>query len=282
MPELPEVEVTRLGLLPFIPGRRIAKISWSNKRLRTATPGKLLLQYIQGERVEIIDRRGKFLLFRMMNKSNMIIHLGMTGKLALLPAGTPRAKHDHLRLLLDNGKELRLNDSRRFGSIAVWPPAESTRLEKLFSAGIGVEPLSDAFHPDYLKQLSVNKKQPVKTFLMDSRKVAGIGNIYANEILFAAGVHPMTPVNRITRLGWEKIVVSTGKILRQAIQCGGSSISDFLGTSGNPGYFQVRFKVYNRSGENCRHCGIPIHKSVIGGRATYFCPQCQAKKNDME
>lgn len=278
MPELPEVEVTRRGLLPFLPGRRIEKISWSNKRLRTPTPRKLLLQYIRGEKIGTIDRRGKFLLFRMKNKSNMIIHLGMTGKLALLPAGTPRAKHDHLCLLLDNGKELRLNDSRRFGSIAVWPPAESSGLEEIFSAGLGVEPLSDAFTPDNLLQLSLNKKQPVKTFLMDSRKIAGIGNIYANEILFDAGVHPLTPVKRINRPGWEKIIASTGKILRQAIDCGGSSISDFLGTSGNPGYFQVQFKVYSRSGEKCRHCEMPIHKSVIGGRATYFCPYCQTSK----
>jgi formamidopyrimidine-DNA glycosylase len=206
----------------------------------------------------------------------MIIHLGMTGKLSLLPAGSQRAKHDHLRLFFDNGMELRLNDSRRFGSIAVWSPADSVRLEKIFSSRLGVEPLGGAFHPDYLQQLSANKKQPVKTFLMDAKKIAGIGNIYANEILFDAGVHPLTPVNRITILHWKKIVSSTRKILLLAIQCGGSSISDFLGTSGNPGYFQVRFKVYNREGESCGQCGLKIHKSVTGGRATYYCPQCQA------
>lgn len=278
MPELPEVEVTRLGLLPHLPGRRIEKIAWSNKRLRCPIPRKLLTRYIQGKKVETIDRRGKFLLFRMENRSIMIIHLGMTGKLTLLPAVNPRVKHDHLRLLLDGGTELRLNDSRRFGSISVWPPNEADMMEKLFSAGIGVEPLTDAFAPDYLSQLSAHSKQSVKTFLMDSRKVAGIGNIYANEILFAAGIHPLTSVNRIARAEWEHIIAATRRILHQAIECGGSSISDFLGTGGNPGYFQIRFKVYDRAGESCRICPAIIRKSVISGRATYFCPHCQVRK----
>ncbi|MDW7772988.1 MAG: bifunctional DNA-formamidopyrimidine glycosylase/DNA-(apurinic or apyrimidinic site) lyase [Desulfobulbaceae bacterium] len=278
MPELPEVEVTRLGLLPHLPGRKIKEIRWSDKPLRTAMPEKLLKQHIRGIAIETIDRRGKYLLFRMVNNSTMLIHLGMTGKLTLLPAGGPPAKHDHLCLLLDDGQELRFNDSRRFGSIAVWPPAETDRFEAVFSAGIGVEPLSDAFESSYLHRLGSGKKQPVKCFLMDAAKIAGIGNIYANEILFAAGIYPLTPVNRITRPQWKKIVLSTGRILRQAIACGGSSISDFLGTSGNPGYFQIRFKVYGREGENCLHCGTPIRKTVIAGRATFFCSRCQKKK----
>lgn len=278
MPELPEVEVTRLGLLPHLSGRLIEHISWSNKRLRRPMPRKLLSRCIKGNRVETIDRRGKFLLFRMKNGSTMVIHLGMTGKLTLVPAASPRARHDHLRLLLEGGKELRLNDSRRFGSVSVWPPAEAGNREKLFSADLGVEPLTGAFAPDHLRRLSVHKQQPVKVFLMDSRKVAGIGNIYANEILFAAGVHPLIPVNRITGAEWERITAAAGKILRQAIQCGGSSISDFLGAGGNPGYFQIRFKVYHRAGEPCRCCPATIRKSVIGGRATYFCPHCQPVK----
>lgn len=276
MPELPEVEVTRLGLLPHVLGRRVERITWSSKRLRRPIPGKLLTRSIQGSRIESIDRRGKFLLFRMDSGGTMLIHLGMTGKLTLLPAGIQRAKHDHLRLLLDDGREIRLNDARRFGSIDVWPPSESQKREKIFSAGIGVEPLSKALDPDFLEQLSMGKKQPVKAFLMDARKVAGIGNIYANEILFDAGVHPLTPVHRISREKWERLTSSTRKILRLAIECGGSSISDFLGSSGNPGYFQIRFKVYGRAGKNCRQCTDTIRKTVIGGRATYFCPQCQA------
>jgi formamidopyrimidine-DNA glycosylase len=211
----------------------------------------------------------------MTNNSTLIIHLGMTGKLSLLKTGAPRAKHDHLFLLFDNGMELRLNDSRRFGSITVWSPDVSQECEIQFNAGIGIEPLSKALQPELLHNMSSNRKQPVKSFLMDSRKIAGIGNIYANEILFDARVHPLTPVRRISLPLWDTIIHSTRKILRQAIECGGSSISDFLGTSGNPGYFQLRFNVYNRAGESCRRCNQQITKSVLSGRATYYCGHCQ-------
>jgi len=278
MPELPEVEVTRRGLLPHLPGCLVEKITWSDKNLRLPIPGKHLTAWIQGKKVRSIDRRAKFLLFRMAGGGTMVVHLGMTGKLALMPAGSPEAKHDHLCLLLDNGMELRLNDSRRFGSITVWSPDESGELEERFCARLGVEPLSDNFHADYLRQICKNKKQPVKTFLMDAKKVAGIGNIYANEILFASGVHPLTPVKNLSRLQWRKITASTGTILQQAIKCGGSTIADFLGTSGNPGYFQLRFRVYDREGKNCCRCTSRIRKIVVGGRATYFCPTCQARK----
>lgn len=278
MPELPEVEVTRRGLLPHLPGCQIVKITWSDKRLRSPIPGKLLSEHIQGKTIAAIDRRGKFLLFRMTDKSVLIIHLGMTGKLALLPREKPSAKHDHLRLFLDNHMELRFNDSRRFGNIVVWPPDASQSLEKNFSAAIGVEPLSNAFHPGYLKKLSVGKKQPIKNFLMDAKKIAGIGNIYANEILFDAGIHPLTPVNRLGASQWDMIVTSTVTILQLAIECCGSSISDFLGAGGNPGYFQVRFQVYKRQGNPCIHCDDIIRKIVIAGRATYLCPACQPHK----
>ena len=277
MPELPEVEVTRKVLLQDLPGCRVEKITWSNKRLRIPIPRKFLVRYIEGNRISTIDRRAKFLLFRMTNGSTMVIHLGMTGKIGLLSVGLPRARHDHLRLLLDSKKELRFNDSRRFGSIVVWPPAESAQLEKIFSQNIGVEPLGDDFQADYLLELGQRRTQPVKNFLMDSRKVAGIGNIYANEILFDAGIHPRTPVNRIQRQAWEKIVNSTRKILQEAIQAGGSTISDFLGANGNPGYFQVRFKVYGRGGEKCRRCTKTIRRTIIGGRATFFCSHCQKR-----
>jgi formamidopyrimidine-DNA glycosylase len=278
VPELPEVEVTRLGLIPRLPGQRINKILWSNKSLRLPIPRKLLTMHIQGTKIGSIDRRGKFLLFRMKNNSTMLIHLGMTGKLSLLPMDTPPVKHDHLRLILSGRKELRLNDARRFGCIIVWPPSHSEKLENEFSAGLGVEPLGDDFHPSYLQELSGHKKQPVKSFLMDSTHVAGIGNIYANEILFAAGVHPLTAVNLLDYSEWERITFFSRQILRQAIECGGSSISDFLGSSGNPGYFQLRFNVYNRRGENCRNCGTQIRKTVLAGRATYACPKCQVRK----
>jgi formamidopyrimidine-DNA glycosylase len=277
MPELPEVEVTRRGLLKDLPGCRIDKITWSGKRLRKPMPEKLLVHHIEKNLVQTIDRRAKFLLFRMTNGSTLVMHLGMTGKISLVSANEPPARHDHLRLLLDSGMEMRFNDARRFGSIVVWSPAESARLEKTFSRNIGVEPLSDAFHAGYLQEQSRKRRQPVKNFLMDARRVAGIGNIYANEILFDAGVHPRTPVNRISRHTWRKITAATGATLNAAILSGGSTISDFLGTGGNPGYFQLNFKVYGRGGKKCRQCPETIRKTVISGRASYFCPHCQKK-----
>ncbi len=266
-----------MGLLPDLSGRRIDKVFWSGKRLREPMPGKLLVRHIEKNRLHTIDRRAKFLLFRMADGSTLVMHLGMTGKLSLVSADVPVTRHDHLRLLLDSKMEMRFNDVRRFGSIDVWPPAESVQLEKIFSRKIGVEPLSDAFHAGYLREQAQKRRQPVKSFLMDARRVAGIGNIYANEILFDAGVHPRTPVNRISPDAWRKIAAATGTILREAILSGGSTISDFLGTSGNPGYFQVNFKVYGRGGKECRLCSEPIHKTVINGRASYFCPRCQKK-----
>ncbi len=210
----------------------------------------------------------------------MVIHLGMTGKLGLISSQTPPAPHDHLRLLLDDDMELRFNDSRRFGCVMVWPHMTAKNMEATFSARIGVEPFSSDFNSAYLQQQSRSKKVMVKKFLMDSRFLAGIGNIYANEILFAASVHPEIPVYSVSPHQWKTIISSTRKILKKAILAGGSTISDFLGSSGNPGYFQVQFNVYNRAGDECKRCKKNISRTVIGGRATFFCPQCQPLKTD--
>lgn len=275
MPELPEVEVTRLGLLPTLPGRRVVRVSWSGKRLRKPLPRKLLLEHIQGATFVTVDRRAKYLLFRLAGGACMVLHLGMTGKLSLVDSNEPPAGHDHLRLLLDNGRELRFNDVRRFGSVLVWPPADALPQERALDTCCGVEPFGETFSGELLSRLAGTRTKPVKNFLMDARLVAGIGNIYANEILFAAGVHPLAPVNLIPPEKWDLIAQSTRRILREAIRAGGSTISDFLGTSGNPGYFQVHFQVYRRLGEPCTCGGANIRKTVVGGRATYFCPVCQ-------
>ncbi len=275
MPELPEVEVTRRGLLPHLPGKRITRVSWSNKRLRTPIPRKLLVREIAGERVQTVDRRAKYLLVRMMSGSVLVLHLGMTGRLGLFPGDAPRARHDHLRLLLENGMEVRFNDSRRFGAILVWPAEEAAGLEKRFNKSKGIEPFSDQFTGGILQELAARRRQPVKSFLMDSRLLAGIGNIYANEILFAAGIFPETPVDCITRPQWQAIVIHCQEILARAIEAGGSTISDFIGSSGAPGYFQLQLQVYGRAGEPCARCGAPIEKRKTGGRATFFCPRCQ-------
>lgn len=275
MPELPEVEVTRRGLLPHLPGKQIVHIRWSNKRLRAPVPRKLLKKSIQGKYIKTIDRRAKYLLFRMLDTSILVLHLGMTGKIGLFPQASARANHDHLCLLLDNGMEMRFNDSRRFGSILVWPAEESVRLEQAFSAGKGIEPFSKEFTAITLKQLAEKRRQPIKTFLMNSQLVAGIGNIYANETLFAAKIAPQTPVHLMTADQWQIIITHCRAILTRAIASGGSTISDFIGSSGNPGYFQLQLNVYDKKNTPCPACGVPIAKTLIGGRATFFCPHCQ-------
>ncbi len=281
MPELPEVEVTRLGLLPLLPGQQVLKVGWSNKRLRLPIPRKKLALHIRGAGCVTIDRRGKFLLLRMTNASVLVIHLGMTGKLSVLPSGQPLAKHDHLRLRLANGTELRYNDARRFGSIEVWPPEQAAELEKHLSDTIGAEPFSSALHADYLLRIARARSLPVKSFLMNGKNIAGIGNIYANEILFDVSIHPLTPAGNLDRTEWKKIISSCRTIMKKAILAGGSTISDFLGTGGNPGYFQLHFTVYGRKGEKCTRCSDKIHKTVIAGRATYTCPTCQQTPEKM-
>ncbi len=275
MPELPEVEVTRRGLLPHLPTKKITAVSWSNKRLRKPIPRKLLAQWIRGGEIATVDRRAKYLLVRLASGAILLIHLGMSGRLGLFTAETPPAKHDHLRLVLDNTMELRFNDTRRFGMVLVWPPENADKLYKEFFAKTGPEPFADDFTTDYLLGRAKHRKQPIKNFLLDQKIVAGIGNIYANEILFATGRNPLTPVNTIDKKTWQDIIDCCRDILTTAIKMGGSTIADFLGSSGKPGYFQLQLTVYDRMGEPCTLCRTPIEKTIIGGRATYFCPQCQ-------
>lgn len=275
MPELPEVEVIRRELLAQLPGRTIEHIACSNHRLRTAIPRQLLQEHILGRSIRTIDRRAKYLLIRVSDGASLVIHLGMSGKLTLVDRRTPRHKHDHLMLSLDDARDLRLNDSRRFGSVVVWPAAHAEAAERAFSAGEGVEPFGTGFNVDYLLRIAINRQTPVKALLMHAKLIAGIGNIYANEILFATRIHPLTPACRLKGHDWQKIVTEARRILQQAIDTGGSTIADFLGTSGHPGYFQLQFKVYGRKDAPCTHCCQPITKTTLAGRATYFCPLCQ-------
>ncbi len=276
MPELPEVEVIRRELLAQLPGRTIEHIDCSRHRLRTAIPRQLLQQHILGRSIRTVDRRAKYLLIRMHDGASLVIHLGMSGKLTLVDRRTARHKHDHLVLSLDDARDLRLNDSRRFGSVAVWPAAHAEAAERAFSASEGIEPFDAAFNADFLLRIARTRKSSVKALLMHAKLIAGIGNIYANEILFAARIHPLLPACRLTRDDWQKIVIEARRILRQAIDTGGSTISDFLGTSGHPGYFQLQLTVYGRKDAPCTHCRQPIKKTTVAGRATYFCALCQA------
>ncbi|MBV5316475.1 MAG: bifunctional DNA-formamidopyrimidine glycosylase/DNA-(apurinic or apyrimidinic site) lyase [Desulfobulbaceae bacterium] len=275
MPELPEVEVTRRGLLAPLTGRTIHQITWSVHRLRTEIPHRLLEEQIARQQIRTIDRRAKYLLLRMASDATLVIHLGMTGKLGLMPQETGRHKHDHLLLLLDNGLELRFNDSRRFGTIAVWPAEHVIACEQAFSEKEGLEPFGDEFTPENLLRLARNRQAPVKSLLMNARLIAGIGNIYANELLFAARIHPLTPAGQLSALQWQRIIAEARQVLQTAIEAGGSTISDFLGASGHPGYFQLQFKVYGRKDLPCLMCGHHLVKTTLAGRATYYCPSCQ-------
>ena len=275
MPELPEVEVTRRGLLAQLPGRKVVGVAASKHRLRTPIPIRLLNECILGNTFLTIDRRAKYLLLRMTGGAILVMHLGMTGKLTLMPRSTAPHKHDHLVLSLDNDNELCFNDSRRFGALLVWPAEEAADAEQEFSAGEGIEPFAPEFNADQLLALAGRRKLPVKSLLMNSRLIAGIGNIYANETLFAARIHPLTPASLLHHQDWQRIISEARRILQEAIDAGGSTIADFLGTSGHPGYFQLRFKVYNREGVACTACAHPIVKTTLAGRATYFCPSCQ-------
>jgi len=275
MPELPEVEVTRRGLLEQLPGTTVRKITCSKFRLRHSMPRRLLQSEIVGQLVRTVDRRGKYLLVRLGSGAILVIHLGMTGKLGLIESGTPRHRHDHFIMSLDTGLELRFNDSRRFGLIAVWPADEASRMEAEFSRREGIEPFGSDFSAKKLHDLAGARRVPVKSFLMNSKIIAGVGNIYANEILFASGIHPLTPVREVTLQEWQGIVAACREILQQAIDAGGSTISDFLGTSGHPGYFQLQLRVYGRKDQACLRCATPIIKSELSGRATFYCPNCQ-------
>jgi len=275
MPELPEVEVTRRGLLAPLSGRTVVRVSWSAHRLRGPIPRKLLQKHIAGQQIRTIDRRAKYLLLRMVNGAVLVIHLGMTGKLGLIQGQTTLHKHDHLVLHLDNGLDVRFNDSRRFGSIVVWPPDHAAQLEADFSRKEGLEPFGPAFIADNLLALARGRRVAVKSLLMNSRLIAGIGNIYANEILFAARIAPQQPAHLLTEKEWGRIIQESHRILQLAIDAGGSSISDFLGVSGHPGYFQLQLAVYGRKDAPCPRCGQAILKTIQGGRATYNCPGCQ-------
>ncbi len=273
MPELPEVEVIRRGLQRHLPGRKVLDIATGNKKLRLPMPRRDLQKYIQGARVKAVDRRAKFLLIIMDNGAYLIIHLGMTGRLGIFPAGAPRAKHDHLRLGLDNETQLRFNDIRRFGFVQVLPPGHD--FSNTMLSNIGPEPLSRDYTPDYLQERAAGKNRPLKNFLMDSRVIAGIGNIYACEILFHAGLKPDKMVGRLTLKQWNKIVKSSRHVLEKAIKSGGTTISDFVNESGKSGYFQLELQAYGKQGLPCSCCATPIAKKTMAGRSTFFCPKCQ-------
>ena len=270
MPELPEVETTRRGIEPHVSGQRIQKIIVRERRLRWPVE-QGLEQRVRGQTIENVSRRGKYLLLHTQAGS-LIIHLGMSGSLRILPCATPPLKHDHLDIVLSNQQCVRLRDPRRFGCV-FWTTTEP--LQHSLLKDLGPEPLSDAFDSDYLYRLSRKRKIAIKQFIMNSHIVVGVGNIYANEALFLAGIRPGLAAGRISRPRYLRLVSAIKTVLTDAIQQGGTTLRDFTASDGNPGYFQQQLNVYGRSGELCRQCNNPIKSLQQGQRATFYCPQCQ-------
>jgi formamidopyrimidine-DNA glycosylase len=270
VPELPEVETTRRGIEPHVSGQRIRKVVVRERRLRWPV-SRDLEQQLLGQTIENVSRRGKYLLLRT-RAGSLIIHLGMSGSLRILPCATPPLKHDHLDIELDNRQCLRLRDPRRFGCV-FWTTADPLQ-HKLLKA-LGPEPLSEAFDADYLYALSRNRKVAIKQLIMNSHIVVGVGNIYANEALYLAGIRPGVAAGRLSKPRCRQLVDAIKTVLASAIQQGGTTLRDFTASDGNPGYFQLQLNVYGRGGEPCPRCGATIKQLHQGQRATYYCPRCQ-------
>lgn len=270
MPELPEVETTRRGIEPHLLNRTVTGMCIRQRQLRWPV-SRALPTVIERQPVTGVSRRGKYLLIGFP-PGVVLIHLGMSGSLRLVPADSPPGKHDHLDMRLDSGRALRLTDPRRFGAV-LWT-AKPVLTHKLLK-NLGVEPLSDEFSGDYLFRCSRKRKQAVKTLIMDSQRVVGVGNIYANEALFLAGIRPRRQAARLTQVECERLVDAIKQVLRKAIRAGGTTLRDFTGGDGKPGYFRQKLSVYGRGGEDCHQCGSELKSIRQGQRATVYCPRCQ-------
>lgn len=290
MPELPEVETVRRGLAPFMERAAFARVELRRANLRFPFPERFVERLV-GRRIEALDRRAKYLMARLDTGATLAMHLGMTGRFTIEPscgaANIPgdfvyqmarNAIHDHVLFALDNGVRVRFNDARRFGYMTLIDG--SPELHPLF-AGIGVEPLGDQLTPNYLARRAAGKIAPLKSFLLDQRVIAGLGNIYVCEALFRARLRPTRASSGLaTKSGaptaaCRRLVAAIPLVLEEAILAGGSSLRDFAGANGAPGYFQHTFGVYGRTGQPCLHCGAIIERIVQTGRSSFFCPRCQ-------
>jgi formamidopyrimidine-DNA glycosylase len=269
VPELPEVETVRRSLERLILGQTVVAVEVREPRLRRPLAPNFAAR-LANRIIRQIGRRGKYLTIGLDNGRIWLIHLGMTGQLVIGHPDEPLRPHDHLIIALGNGQCLRYNDTRRFGLMAVGSEAEVEGW-----IGLGVEPLHAAFSSRYLWARVQRTQRTIKDVLMDQQVVAGIGNIYASELLFRAGVRPMRIAAMLSRPEVEQIVKAAKTVLREAIRHRGSSISDYLDGEGQPGNFQERFRVYDREGLPCRRCKAPIQREVRGGRSAFFCPVCQ-------
>jgi formamidopyrimidine-DNA glycosylase len=288
MPELPEVETVRMGLAPVLEGRRLTKVETRRGGLRVPFP-RDFARRLTGKRVKTLRRRAKYLLAELDNGETLVIHLGMSGRMAVYaeggvkklgqyvydaaPAGAGSGKHDHVVFETDAPARIVFTDPRRFGLMTL-VPTETLDDDKLFD-GLGVEPLSNHFHADYLAEVLKGKKTPIKSALLDQRVIAGIGNIYACEALFRARVSPKRLAGKVRAAEIPVLAEAIKTVLTEAIAAGGSSLRDYRQADGNLGNFQHRFQVYDREGEPCPSCQGTIKRIVQAGRSTFYCPKCQ-------
>ncbi len=269
MPELPEVETVRAALEPVLSGRRIARVVHHRDALRYPLPPA---DRIRGRTVRRVRRRGKYLMLDL-GDAWLLWHLGMSGCLRFLPEGAPRLAHEHLRWALEGGPDLVYTDPRRFGYLGLAEAADPEAHPWL--ARLGPEPLGPDFDAFWLERAFRGRRAPVKACLMDNRVVVGVGNIYACEALYEAGIHPARPAGRISRARIERLVACVRSVLMRAIAAGGSTIRDFSSVDGRPGYFSHAFRVYGRAGAPCPRCGATIRMRRIAGRSSHYCPRCQ-------
>ncbi len=269
MPELPEVETSRRGIAPYIVNQTVVKLLVRDRRLRWPVPRGLEAKLV-GQTVFSLERRAKYLLFRTA-AGTALLHLGMSGSLRIIAPDEPAAKHDHVDMQMSNGKALRFRDPRRFGSL-LWSNGDAVHP---LLAKLGPEPLSDDFDGDYLWQRARGRRVAMKPFIMNAAIVVGVGNIYASEALFEAGIHPLRQAQKISRVRMHKLADAIKEVLERALVAGGTTLRDFSGGDGEPGYFKQQLAVYDRAGKPCRRCKQPVRSRVIAQRASYYCTDCQ-------
>lgn len=271
MPELPEVEVSRLGITPHLVNKTIDKVVVRNRQLRWPVPDEV--HKVESLNIDAISRRAKYLLIDT-SAGSIMLHLGMSGRLRVVPTNTPIQKHDHIDIQLTDGQCLRLNDARRFGA-CLWIDAKDTSHELL--ALLGPEPLTDDFDSERLVSMAKGKQVCVKNFIMDNKVVVGVGNIYANESLFLAKIDPRTPAGKVSKKRYQVLTLIIKQVLAKAIEQGGTTLKDFVQADGNPGYFAQELLVYGRAKQPCTVCETPIKSVVLGQRNTFYCPKCQKR-----
>lgn len=272
MPELPEVETICRGLAPLIVGLTVAEVVVREARLRVLIPTDLSAS-LEGRQVLAASRRAKYLLIHFNGDRSLLLHLGMSGTLLYLPDSLPFDRHDHVEIIFTSGSRLRFRDPRRFGAIVL---CSGNPLAHPMLSTLGPEPLSDDFNTEYLYGRSRQRSVTVKSFLMEQRTVVGVGNIYASEALYAAGIAPWIAAGTISRRRYGRLVDAVRDVLQRAIAAGGTTLRDFHNASGKPGYFSQELAVYGRGGEKCRSCEEEIKKIQIGERSSFYCPNCQS------